>query len=68
MSIHIDIELSIVVRPTGKIVTAWCSCVAGANKCCDHVIKLYIKLSMLIAVVLFTILYFNDLWMKSVNK
>ena len=43
MSIHNDIELWIVVKPTGKIVTAWCSCVAEASKCFDHVIATLYK-------------------------
>ena len=43
MSRHNDIKLWIVVKPIGKIVTAWRSCVAGANKCCDHVITTLYK-------------------------
>ena len=38
MAIHDDKELSIVVKPTGKIVTAWFSCMAGASRCCNHII------------------------------
>ena len=38
MSIHDDKKLWIVVKPTGKIITAWCSCMAGASMCCSHII------------------------------
>ena len=38
ISIHDDKELWIVVKPTGKIVTGWCSCIAGAIRCCNHII------------------------------
>ena len=43
MSIHDDKELWIVVKPTGKIVTAWCSCMAGASRCCNHIIATLYK-------------------------
>ena len=38
MSIRDDKELWIVVKPTGKIFTAWCSCMAGPSRCCNHII------------------------------
>ena len=43
MSIHDDKELWIVVKPTGKIVTAWRSCMAGASRCCNHIIATLYK-------------------------
>ena len=42
MSIHDD-KLWIVVKPTAKIVTAWCSCMAGASRCCNHIIATLYK-------------------------
>ena len=33
VSLHNHKEVWIVVKPTGKIVTAWCSCMAGASRC-----------------------------------
>ena len=44
MSTHNDKELWIVVKPTGKIVTAWCSCMAGASRCCNHIIATLYKI------------------------
>ena len=43
MSIHNDKELWIVVKPTEKIVTAWCSCMAGASRCCNHIMATLYK-------------------------
>ena len=38
-----DKELWIVVKPNGKIVTTWCSCMAGASTCCNHIIATLYK-------------------------
>ena len=43
MSIHDDKELLIVVKPTGKTVIAWCSCMAGTSRCCNHIIATLYK-------------------------
>ena len=43
ISIHDDKELWIVVKPIGKIVTAWCLCMAGASRCCNHIIATLYK-------------------------
>ena len=43
MSTHDDKELWMVVKPTGKIVTVWCSCMAGASRCCNHIIATLYK-------------------------
>ena len=43
MSIHYDKELWIVAKPNGKLVTAWCSCMAGASRCCNHIIATLYK-------------------------
>ena len=43
VSIHDDKELWIVVKPTGKIVTAWCLCMAGVSRCCNYIIATLYK-------------------------
>ena len=43
MSIHDDKEFWIFVKRTGKIFTAWCSCMAGASGCCNHIIATLYK-------------------------
>ena len=43
MSIHEEKELWVAVKHEGKIVTAWCSCMAGASRCCNHVIATLYK-------------------------
>lgn len=43
MSIHEEKELWVVVKPKGKVLTAWCSCMAGAGRCCNHVIAVLYK-------------------------
>ena len=43
MSIHDDKEPWIVVKPTGKIITAWCSCMTGPSRCCNHIIATLYK-------------------------
>ena len=44
MSIHEEKELWVATKPEGKILTAWCSCMAGASRCCNHVIAALYKL------------------------
>eukprot|EP00795_Rhopilema_esculentum_P009831 gene9831-18406_t len=43
MSIHDEKELWVAAQPGGKILTAWCSCMAGASRCCNHVIAALYK-------------------------
>ena len=43
MSIHDEKELWVAAQPDGKILTAWCSCMAGGSRCCSHVIAALYK-------------------------
>ena len=43
MSIHDEKEIWIAAKQNGKVVTAWCSCMAGASRCCNHVIAALYK-------------------------
>ena len=38
MSIYNKIELWVVANPDGMIITTWYSCMAGASRCCNHVL------------------------------
>ena len=44
MSIHDEKELWILIQPNGKILTCWCSCMAGSSRCCNHVIATLYKM------------------------
>ena len=43
MSINEEKELWIATQPDGKILTGWCSCMAGAFACCNHIIATLYK-------------------------
>lgn len=43
MAINEEKDLWVAVQPDGKILTAWCSCMAGASGCCNHVIAAMYK-------------------------
>ena len=43
MSIHNEKEVGVVANPDGMIITAWCSCMAGASRCCNHVTAVLYK-------------------------
>ena len=43
MDIHNSKELWICVEGTGRIRTAWCSCMAGTSACCNHIIATLYK-------------------------
>ena len=43
MSIYNEKEIWVVANLDGMIITAWCSCMAGASRFCKHVIALLYK-------------------------
>ena len=43
MSIHNEKEAWVVANPDGMIITAWCFCMTGASRCCNHVIDVLYK-------------------------
>ena len=43
MSIHNKKEVWVVANPDGMIITTWCSCMARASRCCNHVITMLYK-------------------------
>ena len=43
MSIHNKKEVWVVANLYGMIITAWCSCMVGASRCCNHVIAVLYK-------------------------
>ena len=42
MSIHNE-KVWVVANSDGMIITEWCSCMAGASRCCNHVIAVLYK-------------------------
>ena len=43
MSIHNEKEVWVVANPDSMIITAWCFCMTGASRCCNHVIDVLYK-------------------------
>ena len=37
-------ELWVTIQDNGKILTCWCTCMAGASQCCNHVIACLYKI------------------------
>ena len=44
MSVDNKNEVCVAANPDGKMISTWCSCMAGANICCNHVIAMLHKI------------------------
>ena len=65
MSLFDNKKLSKDVNPTEKFVTAWCSCMAEASRCCNHIVATLCNLFYLFS--LYLKLTFPSLQLKPIN-
>ena len=68
MSIHNEKEVQVVTNPDGMIITAWCSCMAGASRCCNHVIAVLYEVEYANANNLLSCLHIYTMWLEQINE
>ena len=68
MRIHNENEVWVVSNPDGMIITPWCSCMAGASGCCNHVIAVLYKVEYANANNFCSSACTSTMWLEQINK